>query len=580
MSAIDASLTLRLIVVKIFQRHHSGSIEEYIDENVSDWLELVYSDSSFWDKWKPCEFRAVEAFTSLMQQQFSLRTIVFLRLTYPLLWAKPMEPLDPFLNIYKGPTQEIISWLCDSKRKTNVCWIVEPPLSPSSGANSRANVIASICCDADRLGGQLLFSPIRSVTAQLAARYPPYRRILAKRLVDNPRMFQLPTRVLFKKLIYELWKVVQESHPQYIAAPPVIVLHCNDDYIDEIFSSICEFSLYPHSSSLLWIVSVGWMVKLPIRGLIDPLPRFGIIKHPVRYDDGASDAAFILRHAFRKVRPRSFDDPLRLEPEDTYRRREEWPSDEQISHLARIVSGVLESIDVVIAFVNRQDGGAPEAYLETFLGYMIDSPSPSDERPCCALDHFYTRAFSNVPPPFITVATEVLGIIYYKHFTIVATHLQTACLLSAPKATTILSVYTYLSGWAVTGIEQQYQTPQLFRNFLTDPKRSGKFSYSLEMAQTAFESFLRFLSCSSNLFEFLTLRGQSFQVVPETFHEIEDLRRSVSQMFCDTDTTFRSAVLERVLTLRPDFRCLAYTSDAILISDFMKFLQELCEVSP
>jgi hypothetical protein len=129
------------------------------------------------------------------------------------------------------------------------------------------------------------------------------------------------------------------------------------------------------------------MMKLPIRDLVDSLAQFEYIKHPARYDDGPSDAALILRHAFRKVRPRSFDDPLRLEPEDTYRRREEWPSDEQISHLVRIVSGALEYTDVVIEFVNQQDGGAPEAYLETFLAYMIDSPSPSDERPCCALDH-------------------------------------------------------------------------------------------------------------------------------------------------------------------------------------------------
>jgi hypothetical protein len=190
------------------------------------------------------------------------------------------------------------------------------------------------------------------------------------------------------------------------------------------------------------------------------------------------------------------------------------------------------------------------------------------------------RAFSNIPLPFLNVANEVLGIIYYNYIFIEPTHLQIACLLSTPKAT-ILSAYTYLSGWALAGAEKWSLAPQLFRNFLTDPERSGKFSYSLETGQTVFESFLRFLSCSSNLFEFLTSRGQSIQVVPETFHEIEDLRRSVSTMFCDPHLTFHSAVLERVLTtVRPDFRCLAYTSDAIFAWMFMRFLQELCEVSP
>jgi hypothetical protein len=229
------------------------------------------------------------------------------------------------------------------------------------------------------------------IISLLAARYPSYRRILAEKLIDNPGILKLPTRTRFKKLVHEPWKALQPTHPQYIAAPPVIVISWRSDYYDEeLLYSICEFGS-SQGSPPRWVISLDRNMKLPIRDLLHPLMLSAYTLVPVCHDKAQADAELILHHYFRNLRDRNY--------QVISHRDKKWPSDEQMSHLVRIVSGVPECIDAIIDFVNQADGGGPETHLETFLSYMVDSPSPSDERPYCALDHFYLRAFSNIINP-------------------------------------------------------------------------------------------------------------------------------------------------------------------------------------
>jgi hypothetical protein len=59
MSTVDAGLILSRVVIKIFAKHHSGQIA-YIrgDKDFKDFGSMSPSDSSFWDRWKPCKFCA------------------------------------------------------------------------------------------------------------------------------------------------------------------------------------------------------------------------------------------------------------------------------------------------------------------------------------------------------------------------------------------------------------------------------------------------------------------------------------------------------------------------------------------
>lgn len=484
------------------------------------------------------------------------------------LTSKPIPVQSPFLNIYKDLTREIISWLCDSKRRNNVYMIAEPRARYPIGIPTRADVLANICSDADRLGVQTTCY-LNVVLAKLAARYPLYRRLLAEQLADNPGILEAPPLTYFKKLIHEPWRSLQISHPQYIGELPVVFLYWDTDYPEALLDSIFELSSSSHSSPILWIILIDSTRRLPIRNLLDPITPFEYVRIPVCYDDGPKDAALILHHLFPASLPR-------WKRKEMLHNDKKWPSDEQMFHLIRITSGVIESIDAVIKFVNREEGGGPEAHLDTFLAYMIDSPSPSDEQPCCALDHFYTRAFSNIPPHNRLIASQVLGIIYHSIYFGKVTALQITCLLSAVNIN-VPNIYAYLSGWAIVVNKGRHDASDSFRAFLKEPKRSGQVWNSSR--SVVLEAFLHFLSHSSNLLGFMKSRMKSIPVDPGTYNELEKLRHMVSQLFYAPDAASRKALLERVLILRFDFRCLAYTCDNVNARDFMHFLMDLHEVS-
>jgi hypothetical protein len=487
---------------------------------------------------------------------------------------------DPFLNIHKDLTREVISWLCDSQRKSNVYVIAEPPtpkIYASGGsrqrnyytwANSRASVFATICSGAHRFGDEQArhWDTISTLAAGLAAYYPPFRLILTKKLVDNPGILDLPARTRFKKLVHEPWKVLRESHPHYIATPPVVVLRCNFEEIEEVFHSFCESGLSPRSSPLLWIISIDTDFIPPP---LDPLDSFQYIRLPVRYNDGPSDTALILHHRFST---------LRQKYEKMFDRDEVWPSEEQMSHLIRLFSGVFESIDAVINFVDSRDGGGPRVHLETFLTYMADSPSPSDERPYCALDHFYTAAYSNIPFDLLSISQDVLSIMHFAYYGPI-TSLQLACLLSI-KEITILRVFTCLSRWAMFRVGEIYETLELFRCFREDPTRSGHFHNSRSDI-FALQAFQLFLGHSFNLIEILNPRVQSTQVNAKAYSELDMVRCWATNFFYPQGTASNSSRpdSEYFLTRHFDFRCLAYACDQIYPISFCFFLRELHAVS-
>ncbi|XP_006460551.1 hypothetical protein AGABI2DRAFT_117493 [Agaricus bisporus var. bisporus H97] len=365
--ALDTNLSV-LEVIRLFTKHHSGVPEDRIELRLNWELELRHSDFSFWDTWKPL-FRK-------------------------LFWYSDPEPAsasEPFLSIHKNLTREIISWLCDSKRRSNIHLIAEGQTQTENASeNHRGNAFATICYDAHRFGLPLRDAPrlppgIFSLCAALATHSPPYRRILTRILIEDPKVFKLSTRTRFKKLIYKPWKTLEISHPQYVAAPPVIVLRWHDPkfWDEELLSSIYEFA-----SPLLWIISFSPEFKLPIQDLLDPFKCPRLTRLPVCYNDAPADTKLFLHHRFTI---------LRQKHEEMFAEHEVWPSEEQMFHLTRMFMGSFDAIDVVIYFVDWEGEGGPNAHLEKFLAYMVDSPSPSDERPYCVLDHFYHQAYSAIP---------------------------------------------------------------------------------------------------------------------------------------------------------------------------------------
>jgi hypothetical protein len=324
-----------------------------------------------------------------------LAEIVFRSLSIKFALSGAFDIGDASLNAHRALTRGVISWLCDSKRKSNIYLINNKPCMTNqlSEEYSRAAVVGKICSDAQRLVSTDLkhyeaCANIDQLSAELAAAYPPYRHMLTRTLIDYPEIHRLPQRARFKKFILEPWKAVQHRHPEYITAPPVIILECYKSSHEDPFRLICEFGSPPHSSPLLWVISVGPKFKLPIQDLVEPFaPRY--IRPPVCYNEAPADARLVFHDKFGA---------LRRKYKQTFDDNEVRPSDEQMAQLVRVVLGVFKFVDVIIQFVDWNRDGGPRAHLETFLGYMADSPQPSDEQPYSALDHFYIHALSNIPP--------------------------------------------------------------------------------------------------------------------------------------------------------------------------------------
>ncbi|EKM78921.1 hypothetical protein AGABI1DRAFT_92449 [Agaricus bisporus var. burnettii JB137-S8] len=396
---------------------------------------------------------------------------------------------------------------------------------------------------------------IDSLVAELATCHPPYRRILTRELVDNPGIFNLSIRSRFKMLIHEPWKALRESYPQYTITPPVVVLRWHSELQnDDALRSICEFGSSPNSSLLLWIISIDTDIKLlnPIQDLLHPFVPFQYCRRPVCYEDVLVDAALILHHRFsilRRKHQKMFDED------------EVWPSEEQMSQLIRVVAGVFETVEVMIQFIDWEDDGGPKAHLETFLAYTVDSPLPSDERPYGALDHFYTRALSNLPPHLFTVFKRVFAIALHEVY-FPPTNLQylLACLLSLGKdASFIMLPHIYRLVVDRDGNVFDYPNPWI-KCFLEDPMRAA---------------FLHILRHASNPTAMLKVMVQGIQSSARIYGStIDRLRQSACRYFYQIGAAVASdqPLLVSTTFCHFDFRCLAHTCDKIDLSDFMKFL--------
>lgn len=292
-------------------------------------------------------------------------------------------------------------------------WVIDPPGSPNLAT---VETLMVICTEIHRLGAYYpdlgvgeLTSVIRDLAGQLAARYPPYRPLLAKQFIDNPTLLEQPMRSQFKKLIFEPWKTLQVSHPHYVTMPPVIILRWNDinrlQSTFELLELVTEHSQPGICPPLLWVIFGCPRVHFPGRPFLQlVLPVSHYIKLSLSDDEVAGDTGLILRHAFnqfRRKRKEMFDED------------ETWPSQIQISRLGKIVSGVLEFVDVLLRFIGC--GGSTKAQLETFLSYMVDSPLPSNISRYCALDHFYSQALHDIPPEIFPDTRNILECLWHTH---------------------------------------------------------------------------------------------------------------------------------------------------------------------
>lgn len=218
--------------------YHSLSIDtEKLKEQSSLFKSGHCPDSSYWTSWGPL----IEIF-SWPRDRLSLE-------------IPPKAQDQRFLgyltmDLRKGVRDRLLTWLCDPLRSENLFLIFELCLGESRLAFSEAAVRVGRVIN--RLGAISNISPwvkrhelyglAQDICGQLSRNYPPYRKLLAETLVQDPTLFQKrDLNYLLRKLIFEPWKDLKTSHPQYVVKPPIIFLTWGGSLSAESNAAILDF---------------------------------------------------------------------------------------------------------------------------------------------------------------------------------------------------------------------------------------------------------------------------------------------------------------------------------------------------
>ncbi|KAF9441064.1 hypothetical protein P691DRAFT_815117, partial [Macrolepiota fuliginosa MF-IS2] len=262
---------------------------------------------------------------------------------------------------------------------------------PGVEAPDVACTIASICENLNRLGATASFDVrqnpsntnqtiVATLTHQLSARYPPYRKLITQTMMEEPNIFRLNLRSQFKKLIAEPWARLRITHPIYTMKPPLILVgqsgHCNhvDTNLIEFIDLISGCHYLSQDSPLLWLVRIPPSVPTMMR-LCSQSP------YPTRFecaylfpDDGeARDDVDILHYkAFSRVRRNH---------SNTMLQNGAWQTEEQPGRLENMSSDAHDFAEAVLRFINCKGSCSPQ----TNLG----SPIPSTYDPTNVVDRFY-----------------------------------------------------------------------------------------------------------------------------------------------------------------------------------------------
>lgn len=189
--------------------------------------------------------------------------------------------------------------------------------------------------------------------------------------------------------------------------PTVIVLDIScqcltteGEFIRDLLEDITNYSSRQNQllSPLLWIVCTP-----PPSHLITPL----LATHPFPFEhqrlslgdeEAFRDSLFLLRDGFSK------------NPEEAQ------PSEPQLRHLAKVVSGIFEFADMIIRFVNYGGTKQRQKQLKACLEYTANSPLATALTPYHAFDHFLYQVLSNIPPHILPDALHILHVQSKDHY--------------------------------------------------------------------------------------------------------------------------------------------------------------------
>ncbi|KAJ3552588.1 hypothetical protein NP233_g12844 [Leucocoprinus birnbaumii] len=337
----------------------------------------LHEEESFWESWSPLTY-----FLDLDTHPIYLRDLFY---------------HDPVIRAYTTVREKITNWSCDRDQTSNVFLIFHP----TNGVHDAiVDAMSRVYLEIHRLGGVvkgIYGSWVQSLCRTLAEQYPPYRRALAQRLVDDPTVFDREGsgwRWQLRHLLLQPWKEVVETHPQYIEQPPVIILTTGGESSHWALAEVLEIVNGDRqcSGSLLWL------------GFVSSSSEASKPRHDV--PSSHSIHLQIYPHAFISVGTKEAEifayHSLKVELSQ-YRAIRERNIRRDLQQLARACSGVPVFIDLLAHIIDpysRDQDDDPSLGLAKCLTYTKDSPTPTPQSPYEAIFHFLRQLLSDVPLEF------------------------------------------------------------------------------------------------------------------------------------------------------------------------------------
>ncbi|KXN87284.1 hypothetical protein AN958_09016 [Leucoagaricus sp. SymC.cos] len=477
--------------------------------------------------------------------------------------------------------KRFVTWLCDPDRERCLFWIDDPNHDAPHRRLSLVNSLCYLVKKAHRLVNT--DASISHIISTLAANYPPYRRLLAIELMEDPLIFGRSPRHQFRTLILEPWEELGITHPQYVGAPPVVIVsQATTSHIVNWKSLLHVLNVYAArlncNCPLLWVICAQ-----PVyfgRVICPELPIQWEYAQLSVLDAQLQDATRrTLRREVDNLRAQSLWLPDTLEGSF-------WPSERDISRLAQIISGSSWFLDAAIRFIANGGTRGPMEQLHRFLQYTVNSPTPTNFEPMRALYHFYSEFLSDITPKLahnVMLIIENVSTRQPRHGRGINHHAS-----FDPKALAFSTGLSREEFYAAFGelrwISTSYNFPReisvdpSLRRFLTLSTYSGELRIR-PSACLRLKSYLHFLSYLNFSRLLCAFRWNPSNPLMEAEGIAKKVKRSALLVNYTIANTIKKGSGDYIFSdlLKFDFRCFALTCNRFRVTDFARFLVALHE---
>ncbi|KAF5361090.1 hypothetical protein D9756_005176 [Leucocoprinus leucothites] len=301
----------------------------------------------------------------------------------------------------------ITSWAQgQSDRQEPILWMRGPfGIGKSAVAQSCAEALAPL----DKLAATLFFSrsngdrddPRRvftSIAYQIAVKWPPFREIVNRRMMDDPALATMSLSTQFEHLLVHPLRSV--NIPQSGLDGRVVII----DGLDECRGTAeqCEIirviaaSVHKRTTPFRWFITsrpedpiirtMNSIFVFPVLSRIE-LPVSRAIDHEI---------LLFLTHEFKKIR-------------EDYGLAETWPSEDALALLVERGAGLWIYVATMIRFIKDENSFGPKDQLRIVLEFAKEvSPKVGPDNPLAEMDFFYTLILQRVPSKVRTTVRRIL----------------------------------------------------------------------------------------------------------------------------------------------------------------------------